>query len=229
MNLSPGTPLPEEMNPNAVHSGSAADTTGEPSNASPSTEEESSYGPVRRRVHGKSVAASFYRPGRMVQEDFAEMMQEIVPQLVGDALHGVSSPVLDVPSSPDDTVMSEPAERGVKRDVETSRFPEETPAKSARTQEQLYAACETCLTDEVEVLAVTNQCQQFAASHQSTLTSQERQLLWKQWQEKVPVEALLSQYMAKKAAKEIPVTKNPPEVQAKVDEAKTLEWEHDSQ
>ena len=221
---SPGTPLPEEMNPNAVHSGSAADTTGEPSNASPSTEEESSYGPVRRRVHGKSVAASFYRPGRMVQEDFAEMMQEIVPQLVGDALHGVSSPVLDVPSSPDDTVMSEPAERGVKRDVETSRFPEETPAKSARTQEQLYAACETCLTDEVEVLAVTNQCQQFAASHQSTLTSQERQLLWKQWQEKVPVEALLSQYMAKKAAKEIPVTKNPPEVQAKVDEAKTLEW-----
>ena len=85
------------------------------------------------------------------------------------------------------------------------------------------------MTDEVEVLAVTNQCQQFAASHQSTLTSQERQLLWKQWQEKVPVEALLSQYMAKKAAKEIPVTKNPPEVQAKVDEAKTLEWEHDSQ
>ncbi len=43
---------------------------------------QSSYGPVRRRISGKDGPAALWRPPALQQEDFAEIMKEIVPELI---------------------------------------------------------------------------------------------------------------------------------------------------
>ncbi|CAK9023644.1 unnamed protein product [Durusdinium trenchii] len=45
------------------------------------------YGPVRRRVSQKAGEAALYRPPAMREEDFTEMMREMVPHLLADALN----------------------------------------------------------------------------------------------------------------------------------------------
>ena len=44
------------------------------------------YGPIRRKVLGKQGPLSLFRPGSMAQDDFADMMQEVVPQLIEQVL-----------------------------------------------------------------------------------------------------------------------------------------------
>ena len=73
---------------------------------------QSSYGPVRRRILSKDGPAALWRPPAMQQEDFAEIMKEIVPQLISqmdsdDRTPGVkrsasaldSTPAEELPSS----------------------------------------------------------------------------------------------------------------------------------
>ena len=43
---------------------------------------EESYGPVRRKVLGKSDAAAMWRPPALQQEDFIDIMREVVPRLI---------------------------------------------------------------------------------------------------------------------------------------------------
>ena len=57
------------------------------SSSSGDTSVPSSYGPVRRRVGQKSGDAALYRPPAMLQEDFIEMMREVVPRLVDTAMN----------------------------------------------------------------------------------------------------------------------------------------------
>ena len=45
------------------------------------TSAPSSYGPIRRRVDQKSGAPALYRPPAMRQDDFVEVMREVLPQL----------------------------------------------------------------------------------------------------------------------------------------------------
>ena len=53
-----------------------------------SPEDGPEYGPIRRRIAQKStpIPSVLHRPSAMLQDDFAEMMQEVVPQLVARAI-----------------------------------------------------------------------------------------------------------------------------------------------
>ena len=72
----------------------------------------STYGPVRRRIHNKNGPMSLYRPAPMQQEEFVEIMREVVPHMIEGLTHGVKrdreetseSPVVDL-----DLESSEPA------------------------------------------------------------------------------------------------------------------------
>ena len=63
----------------------------------PTEPEQSSswYGPIRRRVHGKSDENALYRPPAMREDDFIEIMREVVPQLVDLAMKQVQSEASD--------------------------------------------------------------------------------------------------------------------------------------
>ena len=64
-----------------------AESTVLPSNSSSETAVDSSsstYGPVRRRVSGKDGPQSLWRPAALRQEDFADVMKEIVPKLIAE-------------------------------------------------------------------------------------------------------------------------------------------------
>ena len=49
-------------------------------------EEESSYGPVRRRVPTKSQSSSLFRPPAMQADDFSELMKDLAPSLIENAI-----------------------------------------------------------------------------------------------------------------------------------------------
>ena len=49
----------------------------------------SSYGQIRRRVHGKSDENALYRAPAMREDDFIEIMREVVPPLVDQAMEQV--------------------------------------------------------------------------------------------------------------------------------------------
>eukprot|EP00435_Cladocopium_sp_Y103_P056621 s837_g19.t1 len=59
--------------------------------AAPSSTNSGQYGPIRRRVTGKDGPMAFYRPPAMKQDDFVEVMKEVVPQLIEQALLPESS------------------------------------------------------------------------------------------------------------------------------------------
>ena len=61
------------------------DVPSEPVDETPAEEpkvSQSSYGPVRRRISGKDGPAALWRPPALQQDDFAEIMKEVVPQLI---------------------------------------------------------------------------------------------------------------------------------------------------
>eukprot|EP00435_Cladocopium_sp_Y103_P043648 s1565_g12.t1 len=77
--------------------------------ASRESEPAGSYGPIRRRVTGKNAEVALYRPPAMQEDDFAEMMRELVPRLIENATQS-QPPSSGSPSS---------ASQGTKRDRDT--------------------------------------------------------------------------------------------------------------
>ena len=67
------------------------------------------YGPVRRRVSGKDGPMSLWRPPAMRQDDFVEIMKEVVPQLLEDVCMNSSSASSKRSLSPDAGSQDEPA------------------------------------------------------------------------------------------------------------------------
>ena len=186
-------------------------------------QEPSSYGPVRRKVTGKSGPMTLYRPPSMAQDDFTEMMQEVVPQLLEQVLAQEPS---DAHASTENS-----SSHGQKRDASSVDQPDEGQAKTRRTESPVRAepasidAVETSAgvtfsSDEVTILAVEH----LQELSNEKLTMDERQELFHQLEHGSSVEVLVANYMQKKAAKEIRGTGNEPELQSKVDEAKLLEW-----
>ena len=88
--------------------------------------EESDYGPVRRKVRGKSGPAALYRPSSMAQDDFADMMQEVVPQLMEQ--------VLSQEGSSASSSSAIPAGHGQKRDASVVHDHTDEHAKARRTE-----------------------------------------------------------------------------------------------
>ena len=100
---------------------------------------EPSYGLVRTK-HGldcKSQPSRLYRPPQMSQDDFVEIMRELVPQLIEQTVH---------PSSSEASSAS-----GVKRSADSPPSPtSEPPAQKPRIDEHLLVESGTCQ----EVLSV---------------------------------------------------------------------------
>ena len=139
--------------------------------------EPSSYGPIRRRVDQKSGATALYRPAAMRQEDFLEVIKEVVPRLIDEAMQ------------PTDESM----DAGLKRPL--------TPSHADEVQEPPTSKHRGSEDDEVLSVEEINQ-------HLSQGS----------------IESLIAAYMEKKLSKEIPPSKNPPELQKLVDESKGVEW-----
>eukprot|EP00435_Cladocopium_sp_Y103_P043787 s1055_g12.t1 len=139
----------------------------------------SRYGPIRRRVVGKDGPLSLFRPPAMRQDDFVEIMKEVVPNLIEDAIMAESTsstslkrPFADVEHAPAD----------------------DSQASSSRPRTH-------------EVLSVQD-CSELRTMFDDG-----------------PIEILMAEYLKRKLSKEIPHSKNPPELQQKVDEGKVLEWQ----
>ena len=68
-------------------SANVSGAAGEPSSADASSSSVSStYGPMRRRISGKDGPMSLFRPPGMKQDDFVEVMKDVVPQLIEQAI-----------------------------------------------------------------------------------------------------------------------------------------------
>ena len=67
--------------PSATSTESHESSSSSPS-AIPQTSEGSTYGPVRRRILEKAGPAALWRPAPMQQEDLAEVLREVIPQMI---------------------------------------------------------------------------------------------------------------------------------------------------
>ncbi|CAK9104708.1 Retrovirus-related Pol polyprotein from transposon RE1 (Retro element 1) (AtRE1) [Includes: Protease RE1 [Durusdinium trenchii] len=191
--------------------------------------QEAAYGPVRpprRRVGQKDGPMALYRPGRMAQEDFQDMMQEIAPELLQQVLQkeSCSSPDLTDPP-PTIEGSSSSSSRGTKRSIESADADVEPVEKRPHEMEEdLLVESATFAMDEIGVCSVELLQSHSMGDVHDGLDRSAKQELVSLFQQGMPCEVLVATYMQKKAAKEIPVTGNPPEIQKKVDEAKLLEW-----
>ena len=127
---------PESADPERPNEGATEDT--EMNTEAPPKAAESSYGPIRRRVEGKSGSMTMLRPPSMKQDDFVEMMREVVPKLVDN--------FVDLPTNPSSASSSSAS--GIKRlrspsPAERSDEPSPNRLKSDETDESL--SVEECL------------------------------------------------------------------------------------
>ena len=156
-------------------------------------EAETAYGPVRHRVSKKSSPMMF-RPEEMLADDFSEMMKEMVPQLVSQAVQS-----MDIePAGAQDS-------RGIKRDASPGPSGDDRSKRVAfRSEDQVMPP----VTDGDEDLMVQRWDALLAEASRSCSS----------------VEALVAAHVNKRAAKEVPATGNPLDLQPLVDEAKLVEW-----
>lgn len=183
----------------------------------------SSYGPLRRKVLGKSGPQALFRPSKMREDDFAEIMREIVPNLIEQTLASESSQPAQLPET-------ERSSR-VKRSLSPSEVSPLVNPKSQRLDEPDHALCVqeqsnegvTFACVEVEVLSVAVMSQH-ANLPSDKLEDHEQAELRDLVDAGAAYEQLVASYLQKKASKEIKGTGNEVDLQRKIDEAKLLEW-----
>ena len=84
-NMNESTPVPEPE---------VKAVTSEPSSKAEPETSSSSYGPVRRRIERKDGPMALWRPAPLKQDDFVELIKEVIPQLVDDAvMHSAKRPL----------------------------------------------------------------------------------------------------------------------------------------
>lgn len=129
----PAVDEPAESSENVVNPEVATKESASTSVSSPS------YGPVRtrRRVTGKDGPDSYWRPAAMHQDDFVEIMREVVPQLIAE-----------MPSQPDSSTGS-----GQKRPAETTAADPgtEPPTSRARTLDSEVLAIQNMTTENLDM------------------------------------------------------------------------------
>ena len=161
-------------------------------------QEESSYGPVRRVSHKSPPVPRMLRPRAMLQDDFAEMMQEVIPELLEQAL-----------SSEAASSAQEFVPRGTKREAS----PHSEPAPSKRVSGETASASSHQPVAEAELPG---------GSPDSNATES---LCVQLQNPDVCVEALVLSYVNKRSPKELLASGNPIALQERVDEAKSIEWQ----
>ena len=166
------------------------------SSGDPSVPDET-YGPVRRRLLQKGGPAALFRPAALAQDDLSELMREVVPQLLEQAL-----------ASDDQPNTTSPRGGSVKRSSEQLLGDsEEPPASRSRPDPD-----ESLMIQEVLSLQGIN------------LDDADRNELIDLLCSQQPINVLMAAYHAKKTAKELPHSGNETSLQAKIDEAKVIEW-----
>ena len=134
--------------PPAPNSGPSASAEGE-GDPAPEVAGSSSYGPVRRRYSSKQAQDVLFRPPEMKHEDFLEMMQEIVPQIVVPEAAVASPDQVMQSASPRGT--SQKREASTEGDVPASSRPriEHEASEGLFSEEVLMACSEGIPTAEV--------------------------------------------------------------------------------
>ena len=198
---------PEEM-PSGLPSGVTQDLEQEeiqpmsdapPGDSMPAESASSQYGPIRRRVRGKAGEATMFRPPAMRQEDFVEVMREVIPHLINENVAALSeSNKRGLESSPD-SASAEPAASRLRTASPTAV--EQSTAMSSDT-----GAAETGRVHE-------------------TLSVEQVNELVDLWEKTPDVEILIANYLAKKMSKELFPTGNAPVLQEAVDDSKRVEWD----
>ena len=193
-----GVPRPEA--PDRGGSGS----TDAPRDHAATAETVEEYGLARRvRVCSKARPELLHRHRAMLQDDFQEMMQEVVPQLLSRALQQQGAiPAEGSPSTPDppgsvDNMQS----RGVKREASS-----EPPAANLPKRAAPSSSADSFPMGEDDALLVQH--------FESLLVSVDE----------ASIEALVAAHFQKRQSKELPATGNPAELQYQVQEAKGVEW-----
>ena len=154
-----------------------------PSMSTPSESDSapSTYGPLRRRIHGKDGPLSLFRPPAMKQQDFVDVMKEVVPELIEQAILHESSREPSSKRSYDDVEHSSPSDGG---------------AESSSSRPRLH----------------------------ETLSVQDCTDLLHLWPDSSS-EVFMAEYLKKKMAEELRHSNNPPALQKKIDEGKSVEWQ----
>jgi hypothetical protein len=172
------------------------------------TGESSEYGPIRRRLRGKNGASALYRPAPMRAEDFAEMMQEVVPDLVQRVLeHSSAVPDADMPS---------PRSGSAKRSASPSPVEGESSSQAPRLESSSSDGSIECPHEVSAVMCYS--------SKGSELSASDRAELRKMFDAGVCFDVMLATYHQKRGSKEISHVNQEPEHQKKIDEAKLAEW-----
>ena len=167
----------------------------------------SQYGPIRRRVTGKSGDAAMYRPPAMRQEDFAEIMREVVPHLLQENFESTHT---GQKRSHDDEGSEEVVEPAASRPRTSSPEPAQAAGSAAEHPVSAVAHDSPNMHEE--------------SVHEVLTVSQVNDLL-SDWDKHGDIELLIAGYLAKKMSKELPPTGNPPALQEAVDDSKRTEWE----
>ena len=166
------------------------------------TQSGSQYGPIRRRVTGKSGDATMYRPPAMRQEDFAEIMREVVPHLLQE---NFESPHTGQKRSHVDESNEEVVEPAASRPRTSS--PEPTPT------------AESAAEHPVSAVALDSPNMHEEPVHEVLTVTQINSLL-NDWDKHGDIEVLIAGYLAKKMSKELPPTGNSPALQEAIDDSK---------
>ena len=174
----------------------------------------SGYGPVRRRMGQKGSPSQLYRPCALLQDDFAEMMQELVPRLVTQAIEtqaedsDMPATVSSSASVPDNSApAASSSARGSKREASV-----EASQEGKRQATGPVNVASEAMSDTVGDTSSADLPAWESLLAQAGDVDQE-------------FEALVAAHINKRAAKEIPATGNDVELQHQVDEAKLLEWQ----
>ena len=179
-----------------------------PSAETGTTGDASAYGPIRRRVNGKNGPTAYYRPAAMRPEDFTEMMQEIVPELMQQ--------VLEPLSQVGDAAMTSPRSLSVKRAASPTPADDHVHAQVPRLESSGSNGDSTRPTNVGSV--------EHVMPRSSELSEHDRRELVQMYEAGVPYDVMLVSYHQKRGSKEIPHVNQEPEQQKKIDEAKLAEW-----
>lgn len=111
----------------------SADPSDAKSSRLPADDAQEGYGPTRRKVTGKPGGFTLHRPARMSQDDFTEMMQEVVPRLI-KVLDPLSPPENVTESNVSPGSSTDRPSQGTKRDAESRSPSNDPPQKTTRTE-----------------------------------------------------------------------------------------------
>ena len=183
-----------------------------PADSAPTPPSEPTYGPIRRRIAGKNGPGALYRPAPMRADDFSDMMNEIMPELVGRIVDS---------TAPAEANMESPRGDSAKRSLSPDQDTESQPSHVLRSSGPASGSRDR--PEDTEVLACAA-VQPVSKTRCGELSQQDKDELLTMYHANVPYDVMLVTYHQKRGSKEIPHVNQPTEQQAKIDEAKLAEW-----